>query len=143
MTDINLAAIRARDTVTMETLPELERLAMTMEDEEMRAAILLVTDRRALLAYVDELLAERETRKGDASDRLHNLCAALEKDLDESPFTREEWSRMDAEIIECRNAYDELREAARKVTCAKFPPMESDTCDALADLRRLLGEVKS
>lgn len=55
MTDINLAAIRARDTVTMETLPELERLAMTMEDEEMRAAILLVTDRHALLGYVDTL----------------------------------------------------------------------------------------
>jgi hypothetical protein len=44
-----------------------------------------------------------------ASERLHNLCAALEQDLNESPFTREEWERMDAERLELLKANDSLR----------------------------------
>jgi hypothetical protein len=44
-----------------------------------------------------------------ASERLHNLCAALEQDLNESPFTREEWERLDAERLDLLKANDALR----------------------------------
>ena len=32
-----------------------------------------------------------------ATERLHNICAAMEEHISESPFTREEWDRIDAE----------------------------------------------
>lgn len=145
---IDLIAIRARDADYNDVF---EAQASMSKDIAHRLVAWPVADRRALLAYVDELLAEREARKGDASARLHNLCAALERDLDESPFTQEEWSRMDGEIIECRNAYDELREAARKVTCERCggstcAPEHGrgipapGTCPDCGDLRRLLEE---
>ena len=44
----------------------------------------------------------------DPVARLHNICAALEEDLSESPFTREEWDRLDAERLELLKANDAL-----------------------------------
>ena len=32
--------------------------------------------------------------------RLHNLCDGLSEDADESPFTREEWERIDKQTVE-------------------------------------------
>ncbi len=42
------------------------------------------------------------------SEQLRNICAALEEDLNESPFTREEWDRLDAERLELLKANDSL-----------------------------------
>lgn len=55
-------------------------------------------------------IAEHEDRDADMSavDRLANICAALEEDLNESPFTREEWERLDAERLELLKANDAL-----------------------------------
>ena len=55
-------------------------------------------------------VAEAEDRDADLSpsERLANICAALEEDLNESPFTREEWERMDAERLELLAANDAL-----------------------------------
>ncbi len=35
----------------------------------------------------------------DASTRLHRICDALSELADESPFTREEWDRIDRENV--------------------------------------------
>lgn len=55
-------------------------------------------------------IAESEDRESDLSpsERLANLCTALEEDLNESPFTREEWDRLDAERLELLKANDAL-----------------------------------
>lgn len=55
-------------------------------------------------------VAQAEDRDADLSpsERLANICAALEEDLNESPFTREEWERMDAERLELLAANDGL-----------------------------------
>lgn len=55
-------------------------------------------------------IAESEDRESDLfpSERLANICAALEEDLNESPFTREEWDRLDAERLELLAANDAL-----------------------------------
>lgn len=57
--------------------------------------------------------AERELnrRKGNAVTRLHNLCEALEERADESPFTREEWDRIDKENVRLQQERDEARAA--------------------------------
>lgn len=50
-----------------------------------------------------DLQAEIERLKGRNADnpvaRLHNICDALSEDAKESPFSREEWHRMDAENV--------------------------------------------
>ena len=55
-------------------------------------------------------IAESEDRESDLSpsERLANICAALEEDLNESPFTREEWELLDAERLELLKANDAL-----------------------------------
>lgn len=55
-------------------------------------------------------IAESEDREADLSpsERLANIVEALEEDLDESPFTREEWNRLDAERLELLAANDAL-----------------------------------
>lgn len=57
-------------------------------------------------------IAESEDRDADLppSERLANICAALEEDLSESPFTREEWTRLDTERRELLAANDALAE---------------------------------
>ena len=57
---IDLDAIRARDAADMEVLPGLEAYAQHVDDKELRNAIHMVRDRRALLAHVDALAAERD-----------------------------------------------------------------------------------
>ena len=63
---IDLDAIRARDAADMEVLPGLEAYAQHVDDEELRNAIHMVRDRRALLAHVDALAAERDALRKDA-----------------------------------------------------------------------------
>jgi uncharacterized small protein (DUF1192 family) len=53
-----------------------------------------------LRAQVAELKAEAEKRNESASDRLHNICQAISEQADESPFSREEWERLDALTVE-------------------------------------------
>lgn len=43
-----------------------------------------------------------------ASERLHNICDALSEQADESPFTREEWERVDKQTVALQKS---LREA--------------------------------
>lgn len=38
-----------------------------------------------------------------ASQRFHNLCAALEEQAKESPFTREEWELVDKETAKLKS----------------------------------------
>jgi len=40
---------------------------------------------------------ELNARKGDPTTRLHNICAALEEDKGNSPYTAEAWDQLDAE----------------------------------------------
>ena len=40
------------------------------------------------------------TRAQSASERLHNICDALSEQAEESPFTREEWDRIDAQTVQ-------------------------------------------
>lgn len=44
-----------------------------------------------------------DCREPSPSERLRNLCAALSEQADESPFTREEWERIDAENVSLRS----------------------------------------
>lgn len=55
-------------------------------------------------------VAEAEDRDADLSpsEQLRNICAALTEDLNESPFTREEWERLDTERLELLAANDAL-----------------------------------
>jgi heme oxygenase len=64
---------------------------------------------------VEPLLKPDETpapRARSATDRLHNICDALSEQADESPFTREEWDRIDAQTVAhlalLRRCYNEL-----------------------------------
>ncbi|CAK0777820.1 hypothetical protein CCP3SC15_580025 [Gammaproteobacteria bacterium] len=109
-----------------------EAMTDTFADELAKCSVLytenLVVEREALiaeLATAKARLAELEPEDGctvmgehavcstSPSERLANICAALEEDLSESPFTREEWERLDAERLELLAAYDAL--AARLV----------------------------
>lgn len=56
--------------------------------------------------------AARPKRELSASERLHNICDALHEQAAESPFTREEWDRVDAEIVRLQNRVKELEAAA-------------------------------
>lgn len=52
---------------------------------------------QAARAVLDRRSDEPEPRSPSASERLHNICDALSEHADESPFTREEWDRIDKE----------------------------------------------
>jgi len=45
---------------------------------------------------------KRTSNPLSAVERLHNICNALSEQLAESPFTREEWDRIDAENVTMR-----------------------------------------
>jgi uncharacterized small protein (DUF1192 family) len=55
-------------------------------------------------AEIERLTAELELRRksGSASERLHNLCEGIAKDADGSEWSREEWERLDAEMLELK-----------------------------------------
>ncbi|MEY2875288.1 MAG: hypothetical protein RLZZ373_2659 [Pseudomonadota bacterium] len=71
---------------------------------------------RALVAQVDALAAELDLRRksGMASDRLHNICQALEEEAASSVFSREEWDRIDAENVALGKEVETLRSDARR-----------------------------
>jgi hypothetical protein len=48
-------------------------------------------------------------RPVSASDRLHRICDALSEQADKSPFTREEWERIDKETARLKAALDDAR----------------------------------
>jgi hypothetical protein len=54
-----------------------------------------------LTAERDAAVAELKLRRksGSASDRLHNLIEGLSKDADGSEWSREEWERLDADML--------------------------------------------
>ena len=43
---------------------------------------------------VERLTKDRDARKGDPVTRFHNLCAGLQTEMDESPYSAEEWDRI-------------------------------------------------
>lgn len=60
------------------------------------------TDERRWVPAEDyeRLQAIVERNKASAVHRLHNICDALSEDAKESPFTREEWERIDKQTVE-------------------------------------------
>lgn len=70
------------------------------------------------------LADKKESARGrvSATERLHNLCDALSEHADESPFTREEWNRVDKEIVRLQNENRALRSLVEEVyNSAKNP----------------------
>ena len=67
---IDLDAIRARDAADMPLLPSLQGILQHVPDEELRQAILQITDRNELLTYVDALRAAA----GKVVDDLTEAC---------------------------------------------------------------------
>ena len=70
-------------------------------------------------AQIAALTAELELRRksGSASDRLHNLCEGISRDADGSEWSREEWERLDAEMLALKAANKALtaeRDALRQ-----------------------------
>lgn len=49
-----------------------------------------------------------KARRGSATERLHRLCDALSDQADESPFSREEWERIDKETVRLQNCLRHL-----------------------------------
>ena len=60
----------------------------------------------------DALLAEVKKRNRSASDRLHNICRAVEAEAESSVFSREEWDRIDAENVALHAEIRALKAAA-------------------------------
>ena len=60
-----------------------------------------------------EAEGELKRRNQSASDRLHNICRAIEKEADGSEFSREEWNRLDAENS---TLHAEIRELKKGTT---------------------------
>jgi hypothetical protein len=69
----------------------------------------------AQAARIAELEAELELRRksGSASDRLHNICEGIAKDADGSEWSREEWERLDAEMLAQKKRIAELEAQPR------------------------------
>jgi hypothetical protein len=67
-----------------------------------------------VLAERDALTAELRLRNKSASDRLHNICRALEDECDGSAFSREEWDRIDAENTSLTVENNSLRADAER-----------------------------
>lgn len=81
-------------------------------------------DFRDYLAAVDEierLSAIVERNKTSATHRLHNLCDGLAEDADKSPFTREEWDRVDRQTVRLQYALRGLIDAVRNIEIDKAP----------------------
>lgn len=82
-------------------------------------------------------VAESEDREAhlSPSERLANICSALEESLNESPFTREEWERLDAERLELLKANDALAadNAALRKRCKEHEQFRHQhrDCDAM------------
>ncbi len=59
----------------------------------------------AIRSLPDETKKERQL---SATDRLHNLCDALSEQANESPFSREEWERVDRDTAEKNRRIEHL-----------------------------------
>jgi len=72
------------------------------------------TDYVTLLNECSRLRAIVERNKTSATHRLHNLCDGLAEDADQSPFTREEWDRIDRQTLHMRKQLREIADAAAR-----------------------------
>jgi len=90
----------------------------------------------ALQSELARVTAELDLRRksGSASDRLHNLCEGISYDADGSEWSREEWERLDAEMLEQRKRIKALK-AARDATVAAL----RDTVAALNTIAEQAG----
>lgn len=55
-----------------------------------------------------------ERNKTSATHRLHNLCDGLAEDADKSPFTREEWERVDRQTVHMQNQLRQIADLAAR-----------------------------
>lgn len=49
-----------------------------------------------------------------ATHRLHNLCDGLAEDADESPFTRDEWARIDRQTVHMQSQLRQIADIAAR-----------------------------
>jgi len=72
-----------------------------------------------------------ERDKSSASHRLHNLCDGISEQADESPFTREEWDRVDKETARVTNENRALRAALERI--AELTALDNGEHDRIYD----------
>lgn len=79
-------------------------------------------------------------RELSAIERLHNICDALSEQADESPFTREEWERIDKQTVAVEGA---ARALLDKMETVRSMPYHAPAWEKEANaLRTLVGHVK-
>lgn len=85
-----------------------------------------------LTRELDEAKAENERLRTGAPGKLHRICDALNEQAAESPFSQEEWDRVDKQTAEknARLAELEARLAWRKVSEPPADGVEVLTCHA-------------
>lgn len=81
---------------------------------------------------LETVRAEIDRRKGDPVTRLHNVCEALHEQTDESPFTREEWERVDKQTA----VLQRIAKAAREFV-DNFPSTYVDDGNCRKEWREL------
>lgn len=85
----------------------------------------------------DETTAPRTL---SATERLHNICDALSEQADESPFTREEWERIDKQTVAVEGAARALLDKMDTVRSTPYlPPAWEKEYKAL---RALVGIIR-
>lgn len=67
-----------------------------------------------LVDEVERLRAIVARNETSATHRLHNLCDGLAEDADESPFTREEWDRVDRQTTHMQNQLRSIADLAAR-----------------------------
>jgi hypothetical protein len=96
----------------------------------------------SVLQRLHEALPDETTtpRTLSATERLHNICDALSEQADESPYTREEWERIDAQTVAVQNAARALLDKMDQVRSTPYhaPQWEKE----FNALRALVGKVK-
>lgn len=111
--------------------------ALTAENARLRE------DHSAIVeAYEDKLDRLREeltARRMLPSERLHNICEAIQAESDGSAFSREEWSRLDAENKTLRSELGSLiSKFHHAMKDAGWHPGRTD--DSLCDIIREKGK---
>lgn len=101
-----------------------------------------VVDDRARLQKLCDMLNRASVepsvvhdRPLSASQRLHNICDALSEDADESPFTREEWDRVDKQTVELQKRVRRLEDAVT----ARRDESNLEWLERISQTRRDLG----
>lgn len=67
-----------------------------------------------LVDEIERLRAIVARNKTSAVHRLHNLCDGLSEDADQSPFTREEWERIDRQTVHMQNQLRQIADLAAR-----------------------------